>query len=149
MGFKKVVKKGFLSGFNVKRWVGMDNIKESTATVGKLYSGFFKTKPVNANKETFEEAMHHYGLSEIDVKNRMKSSFRIAIGCLIGGVLVLVYTLYLFTTGLVFSSLISFMIGALLFSYAFREHFNYFQMKQRRLGCTFREWLQGSFKRVK
>ncbi len=147
MGFKKVVKKGFFSGFNAKRWVGMDQIKRSGGTVKDLYADLYKKKGDEVpRKETFEECVQRYGLSEKDIQKKMKIFQLLAVGFFIGSFFVFAYTVFLFSTGMFLAGMVSLMLTFLLWAYAFREHFNYYQMKQRRLGCTVQEWFSSIVK---
>jgi len=149
MGLKNAMKKGFFSGLNPFRWVGMEQIKGNGQAIGditkKLFDSSGNSKKRNPPK-TFDEAMQRYGLSEADLQKRMRSSLRLAYFCLGFSALLIIYTIYLFFSHLVLSGFVTIILTLLLWAYAFREHFNYFQMKQRRLGCTFNEWFISTFK---
>lgn len=147
MGFKKTVKKGLLSGLNPMRWVGYEQISGNAKTIKDLVNGLIRKPAKNAtHEETFEECLHRFNLTEADVKKRMKNAFRIVIFCLSLSVAMIGYTIYLFVQGLPLSAFVCIILTLVLLAYAFREHFNYFQMKQRRLGCTFKEWFTCTFK---
>ncbi len=149
MGLKKVVKNEVKSGFNVKRWLGVSQIKSSTKTVGVLFKGALMRDKKEKRKESFEQAVQRLGLSESDIRNRMQVLLKTAIGCAVLGLLVLVYMFYLLFKGMFIPSFLSLMLSAMLFAYAFREHFNYFQMRERHLGCTVKQWFHGTFKGFK
>ncbi len=151
MGIKKAIKKGFFSGYSVKRWVGFDQIKDSGQSIGEMATNLIDKQKTKAtpNKETFEECVKRFGLSESDLKKKMKSLYRIALFCLAASLACFVYAIYLFLIGFILSGFVSLMLSFLLAAYAYREHLNYFQIKQRRLGCTFREWFNSTFKGVK
>lgn len=148
MGFKNAMKKGLFSGLNPLRWMGMEQIKGNGQTIGQITKRLFDASDSSKKNppKTFEEAMERYKLSEADLQKRMRSSLRLVYFCLGLSVLLIIYTLYLFFSHLVLSGFVTIMLTLLLWAYAFREHFNYFQMKQRRLGCTFREWFISTFK---
>lgn len=144
MGFRKTVKKGLFSGLNPMRWVGFEQLANNAKTIKNLADGIVKSPRKDQSQyhpSTFEEAMQYYGLTEADIKKRMHISLQITIVCLALSILMIGYSVYLFITALPLSAFVCVILTWLLWAYAFREHFNYFQMKQRRLGCTFKEWL--------
>lgn len=148
MGVKNVVKKGFLSGLNPLRWIGYEQIAQNGRTIKNMVDGM--VKPSNGKTDfrptSFEECMQHYKLTEEELKIRMRNSYRIALVCFIASFFMAAYVIYLFVHGLPLAGIVCVMLTLLLWSYAFREHFNYFQMKRRRLGCTFKDWFVAVFK---
>lgn len=151
MGFRKAMKKGLFSGLNPVRWVGMDQIKGNSQTIHNIIKRLLATTKNSrgTSLKSFQEAMQHYGLTDEDVKKRMRSSLRLVYFCLGLSLVMIAYTIYLFVVHLVLSGFVTTMLTFLLWSYAFREHFNYFQMKEHRLGCTFHEWFTSTFKGLK
>lgn len=138
MGFFKAL----FSGFNVKRWLDVDGLKRNGETVGGLYKDVFKNKKNDDEfKGSFKDTMQHFGLSEDDIKKRMRQALYMVYGCLAISLVLFIYMLHLFMHGFVIAGMVCFMLDFLLWSYAFREHFNYFQMKKRKLGCSFKEWV--------
>ncbi|AKQ33263.1 type IVB secretion system protein IcmV [Candidatus Coxiella mudrowiae] len=146
MNFKKVVKKGFLSRLNPMCWVGYDQISGNEKTIKNLVDGLIDKPTQSAShKETFEECLRRFNLMEADIKKRMQTAIRIVILYLILNLGM--NCLYcLFIHGLPLASFVCVILTLLLWAYAFREHFNYFQMRQPRLGCTFKEWFICTFK---
>lgn len=149
MGVMKVVKKGVTAGWNVSAWVGVKGIKRDALMIKELSKTAFaieKTSSAEPKKETFAQAMRRLNLTEDTLKKRIKSSTLVIRFC---GVLVLpmfLYTLYMFKSGFYLSSFVCLMLDFLCAAYAFREHFNRFQMLQRRLGCTTKEWAAHAFR---
>ena len=58
----------------------------------------------------------------------------------------LAYAVYVFHSGFYLPGFVCLMLTALAGAHCFREHFNRFQMRQRRLGCTFQEWALHTFR---
>ncbi|MFN7097984.1 MAG: type IV secretion protein IcmV, partial [Gammaproteobacteria bacterium] len=56
-------------------------------------------------------------------------------------VLILLYTLYLLWQGSFGSASLAFVVMLISIATACRYHFWYFQVKNRKLGCTIKEWL--------
>jgi intracellular multiplication protein IcmV len=150
MGVMKIVKKGVSAGWNVSAWVGAKNIKQNSLLLKDLAQAAFatdKTSQANApKKETFAQAVRRLNLTEEALKRRIKSSTLIIRFC--GALIIpmLIYTLYMFKSGFYLSSFVCLMLTFLAAAYTFREHFNRYQMLQRRLGCTFEEWVAHIFR---
>ena len=150
MGIGSFFKNTVKNNTNIKGWASWNTIKENGNTIG----GFVKDIKGEENngpaiKQTFEEAVKKYGLTEKDIAALMKKNLLIATFCAILAVGALGWAVYLFTKTMYLSGIVGIALSALMFSYAFREHFNYFQMKQRRLDCTFQEWLSSLFSNKK
>lgn len=140
MGIGNYFKNTVKDNVNVKGWSAWNTIKEN----GKTIDGIIKdvkvdlTKPVQ--KTTFADVVKKAGLSENDIIARMKSYYRVALICALLGLGSLCWGFNLLFKSMFLSSLMAFSLSALMFAYAFREHFYYFQLKQRRLDCTVTEW---------
>lgn len=150
MGVFRALKKGIGSGFRVKRWLGTGRIKDSTKTVKTLAQTVFKTETDEGLKDLdFEACLKYYKMTEADLELRMQQAKKWIRFCLAGSVLAFAYLCYQIHSGEILGSFVCFMITALMLAYAFREHFNLFQMRERRLGCTFNEWFSSLFSRGK
>jgi len=124
----------------VQSWVSWDALKDNTTYVKDSTRGLFSVEKPR-RQETFEEAVARLNLTESDILDRQKSFLRIAmvIGTL--GILTLFYTLYLLWNASFGSSALALTVTLLCIATACRYHFWYFQTKNRKLGCTIREWL--------
>lgn len=141
MGLFRTVSKGVSSGFRINRWLGTDRIKASTQSVRKLAKAAVKTEQEEAIAgKSFEEVLRHYNMTEDDLKKRIDQGNKIILFCLGGSVLSFAYMIYQFSSQEIIAGIVCGMLTLLMLAYAFREHFNIFQMKQRRLGCTMKEW---------
>src|SRR3989338_448665 len=137
MGIRSYIKNTAKNNVNVKGWTSWGAIKESANVVNSLVKDMkAPDKGAPSVKQTFEAVMKQYGLSEKDISLRMKQSFMVAAACAILGLCAFGWIFVLLFKGMFLSSLVALSLSALMFAYAFREHFNYFQMKQRRLNCT-------------
>ena len=146
MGFKKVVKRGFGSGLSPKKWIGYNTLKSDTVTLSKIFKSVFKRSKKTERKETFEQAVKRLNLTEEDIQKRIKSAKELVMIFLGFGGLLIFYTIYQWVMGRFVSGFICLILSSLVFAYAFREHFNIFQMRKRRLGCTYSEWFNSTFK---
>ncbi len=150
MGVFRAIGKGIGSGFRVKRWLGTDRISDSTQTVKSIAKTLFKNEKAQEVEDlNFEECLKHYNMTEADLELRMKQSKKWIGFCLITCFIAFTYMFYELRAGELIATFVCFMIGALTVAYAFREHFNLFQMRQRRLGCTVGEWFTSLISRGK
>ncbi len=149
MGVKKVIKKSFTAGFNPKRWVGVDHIKDNGRVIGHLFTSLFKQESKKVKPESFEAAKARLNLTEADLQKRVQQGKYVIIFCLFAALLAFAYMIYLVMHHFYLPGIVTLMISLLALVYAYREHFNIFQIKQRRLGCTFGQWFDGTFKRSK
>lgn len=133
----KVNRKTF---FNPAAWIGYQSLKQHTLLMyGVLKTLFTKEKPLRT--ETFEQAMQRFKLHEKDIDS-MSTDYRVYAGVLfLLGVSSVSYCVYLLIHH---TQVLGFIMGisasALFFAQAFRYDFWAFQLKQRKLGCTFNEW---------
>lgn len=149
MGIRNMFKKGLFSGLNLKRWVGFNQIQDNGRVIGELFETVIKnpSQQETTRKESFEECMRRLNMTEEDLQKRIKHGKKIILFCFLGIAATLVYLFYLLTNGRYIPSFVSFTLSLLFLAYAFREHFNIYQMRQRRLGCSFKEYFNSLFKR--
>ncbi len=150
MGAFQVIKKGVAAGWNFSAWLGAKNIKDNALLIKDLSQSAFKSgkaEPDSApKKETFAQAMKRLNIDEAGLKKRIRSSGQVIFFCGVLTIPMLAYTIYMFMSGFYLSSFVCLMLTALLGAYTFREHFNRYQMRRRRLGCTFAEWAKDTFR---
>ncbi len=143
MAIKDVLKVSRKTFLNPREWIGYDAIKDQTKTIWDILKALF-TPAKPEREETFEQAMQRLELTEADVKTRGQTYFIYALSFLLLSIIAFFVDCYL----LIYYHIISgFFLGLavtlLLATQAFRFHFWYFQIKHRKLGCTFQEWRNG------
>lgn len=143
MALKDVLKINRKTFFNPRAWFGYDTVKQQTNLVIDIGKDILiPEKP--QREETFEEAMKRFNLTDADVKSISEnyliySLFFVVLGAVsfAGSFIMLFY----------YDTFAGWLIGlaatALILVQAFRYHFWHFQIKFRKLGCTFEEWKQG------
>lgn len=133
----KVNRKTF---FNPSAWIDYTTLKQNTAMMyGVIKTLFTPASPTR--RETFAEAMQRFKLEEKDI-DAMATDYRVYAGVLfLLGLTGIGYCVYLLVKH---SQWLGFVMGlcvtTLFFAQAFRYDFWAFQLQQRRLGCTFKEW---------
>ena len=148
MGFKRTFGK-VISNFNPLRFMGMNTIKENTHFIKGLYKdGIMGKAPSVISKDaTFEDLMQASGINEADLKARVASSQRFLVLGLVFLLALVVYAIYLFTGGQLFSGVVTLLMSVLMCTYAWREHFIMTQIKHRRVTMTVSEWFDLTIKR--
>ena len=134
-------KKGFIrSNFQFSRWMGMQEIKSNASNIRTLFNELTKYDQSEFS-ETFEEAIKRLNLSEQDIATRTIYFLRLSMLYLFFALCLVAYSIYLYYVGDLIGTLMCLPIISVLLSFCFKEHFWYTQMKHRRLGMNFRNWL--------
>lgn len=138
-GIKTGFKWTFKPFVNVNEWVGFRSLTNMTTGLAEAIKAIFVPQK-SERSETFEESIKRLDLSEADIKQRERSFLRIALFMAFLGVACIGYTLFLFWNAHFIPGLLALILTAIILAYAYRFHFWYFQVKNRKLGCTFDEW---------
>jgi intracellular multiplication protein IcmV len=128
----------------VDKWIGYDYLKQSMNRSTFLVKQLFKIEHPKF-KESFEEAKERLGLDEATLEQRKKEFLRLSITFCFIAFGVFSYSIYLIYVEAFISALIAFLFTFYNLTQAFRFHFWYFQVKNRKLGCSLKEWLSTTF----
>ncbi len=150
---------GFFSGFRkfasqivdvrVDRWMNFQGNKDNAAYLFNLAKGLFKRSPP-AKLEAFEQVVETQALSNADLHEKSEKYKALALLFVFFAILLLIYTTVLICLGNFMGTCISAALVIYALSQAFRFHFWYFQISQRKLGCSLSEWYRfvSDFKRT-
>lgn len=146
MAIKDVFKISFKTFINPLAWIGAKELKTYNKIIGGVLKNAFT--PAKAERiEEFNQAMQRQNITEEDLKKIDRQyliNTAIFIGLAICSFLASFFYLFYHKT---FSGMVLCLATTILFlSQAFRFHFWHFQIKHRKLGCTFKEWWQGTIK---
>ena len=143
-----MAKRGVVRGFfgslvNVKKWSNFDEVAASARFVTKSVKDLCQPqKGSSMSSSSFAEMMQKLNLTEDDIKKRMKYFLYYFVVYFFSALCLFFYMGYLIaTSGRILSVLVTMILGLLMTVYAVREHFWYMQLKTRKLGCSFRDWL--------
>jgi len=137
----KISRKTF---FNPSGWLGYNELSAHTKFMKETIKETL-SKPEPEYEETFEQAMERQNLKDADVD-------QIATQYLTYSIALVAIAAVTFAAGFIFvleyksfpGLLLCFAVTGILGAQAFRFNFWYFQIKQRKLGCTFQEWRRGT-----
>lgn len=124
---------------NIRTWFDWDRTKAFTIALVNGIKRFFIPVQITT-VESFESAKSKMNLSDSDLLLKQKALFRLSIVMLIAAVLILGYSGYQLFYGSYKAFIVSLVVTLIALVLAFRYHFWYFQIKHRKLGCTFDEW---------
>jgi len=146
MAIKEILKVNRKTFFDPRAWLGYDYVKNQTLGLfGAFKTLFGTTIPTGVQEETFEEAKQRLNLTDKDIEStEMNYLLFTAFYASVGFVFVCVAFYFLISEAAFAAFVLALALSLVLFGQAFRSHFWYFQIKNRKLGCTFDEWRKGS-----
>ncbi|WP_028388891.1 type IVB secretion system protein IcmV [Legionella fairfieldensis] len=124
---------------NIRAWADFDRVKTFTLYLVNSFKKFFIPQK-RGKSESFEEAMLRLNISETDLQAKKKALYRLSLLMCAAAIFILTYAIYHIVYGNIRAVLVSLVLMLIALVLAFRYHFWYFQIKERKLGCTFREW---------
>lgn len=129
---------------DVPSWVGYKYLKNIANSIYAYVKSMLKGAHSKAvKKETFMQAVERLQLTEEDLQKKSRHFTHQIYFFLLLATCCLVYSFYLFFQAAIFAAIFSLFIVVFLLLKAYIAHFWRFQIKQRKLGCTFKEWLHG------
>lgn len=138
-GTKKVF--GHVVNFKVHQWIDSNYHKNIFKYLTDYTKSIF-SKDERLQQETFEQAIGRLQITEEDLANRKKEFTRLFIIFLVISLSLFSYTMFITIT---YSNIYSFVLGigvtVLSLANTFKYHFWLTQINKKKLGLTFKEWL--------
>jgi intracellular multiplication protein IcmV len=125
--------------FNIRWWIDFDRAKGAIGYISQSVKGIFVLQKPN-KPTSFSEAVASLHIKEEELQARARGLYRLSILMLIIALCLLGYTGYLVLYSTLHSAIVCIGLMGLALIFAFRYHFWYFQIHQRRLGCSIKEW---------
>ncbi|WP_115703507.1 type IVB secretion system protein IcmV [Legionella sainthelensi] len=126
--------------FKIRIWFDWERIKAITVSLGNGIKHLFVPHQNIETEESFTDATMKFGLSDEILLSKQKALFRLSMFMMLLAVLILGYAGYQLYSGSIKAFVVSLVVTLIALVLAFRYHFWYFQIKNRKLGCTFNEW---------
>jgi hypothetical protein len=134
-------------GVDIRRWVGLEELKISFGFLKNLYNSFLKTKEPMHN-ENFAEAAARLDLDKEDLKKATRNFLYSTIFYSIITTTMAGYTVFIFIASeSIIAAIVCIALTIMLATFTFREHFWYIQSKHQKLGCSFKDWANLTFKK--
>ena len=142
MGFFSGLKNagGYVFNFKVNKWLGVDQIKDSTRNIKEVGRTIFIPQQADF-PETFEEALVRLNITAEQLEQRKKEFTRLMIIYLLVAAIIFGYGIYIVAYYRNFMGFfMAFAITLYALTHAFRYNFWIYQIKNKKLGCTLRDW---------
>lgn len=145
MGFWKKSKTvaGHIVDVRVDKWLGMDFLKRSGKEITRAAKNLGKIEQ-SQEDENFDKAIERLHLDEDALKAREKEFFLLFLFFCVLSLSIFSYSVWVAVRGNLMGFLIGLGLTVFGLAQAFRYHFWLFQVKNRKLGCTFKEWFHSS-----
>lgn len=127
--------------FNFRSWSDWQRIKSGSQYIAKGAKQVFIPSPTLPT-ESFTEAQRRMKLTDEDLASRSLALWWISILMVVMSVALFGYSIYHFIFGTIHSAILTLSLSAVSLTFAFKYHFWYFQIMQRKLGCTFSTWFR-------
>lgn len=124
---------------NIRAWFDWDRMKAFTLFLVTGFKRLFVPQKT-VTVESFDKAVSKLKLSDADLLIKQNALLRLSIIMAVAAFMILIYTGYHLFYGSFKAALISLVVTMIALALAFRYHFWYFQIKERKLGCTIKEW---------
>ena len=132
----------------IRVWFDWERTKSFTIALMNGVKNLFVPKK-NIKAESFDSTVTKMHLSDDELLVKQNALFRLCILMLIAAFLILTYSGYQLFYGSLKAFFVSLTVTLVALALAFRYHFWYFQIKHRKLGCTFNEWYREGLLREK
>lgn len=147
----KIIRKtvGFLGRnfLDIRGALGVGQLKQSLSVLGQGFKSVFKPlSRQERTRESFNDAVVRLGLTPDDLQARYQSYRKGFYGYLALSFSLLIYLIHLVMEGFYNAALVCLAVLMLTLVFAFRRHFWMFQIKEQKLGCTLRDWLDSIIK---
>lgn len=139
-GIKKIIK----PAIDVPKWIDYQQLVKNNRSVFAFIKKFFVPEQATT-QESFEEALLRLNLTPADLVQRSKEFTRLMWIWIFLLLVSISYSIYLFHIHAFRGFYPCLGISIIILTQIFRYHFWLFQIKQRHLGCSFRDWLNGQF----
>jgi intracellular multiplication protein IcmV len=127
--------------------MGLRQLRVNAAAIKAMFQDLRMYRP-EVRRETFEEALQRLNLTEDQLKERMRTCLIMSCLYSFAALCFFIYSIYMIIH-LHLGMILGILITILMAVFAYRESFWYFQMKTRKLGNTFQDWVSFMLKRGK
>lgn len=128
--------------FPIRKWSDFDRVRSFAFYMFNGIKKMFVPRPYKrGDRETFAAASKRLSLNEQEILKKQNALLRLSILMCVLSLAMIGYVIYNFYQHYYRAGIISFVLVLLALVLAFRYHFWYYQIKAKKLGCSFREWL--------
>ncbi|MFT4058573.1 MAG: type IVB secretion system protein IcmV [Legionella sp.] len=126
---------------NVRAWFDWERVRAFTLYLVNGFKRLFVPQK-NFKAQSFKEASTKLNLNDENLHIKQNALLRLSIIMLIAAFIIFSYAGYQLMYGSFKAMIVSLIVTLIALTLAFRYHFWYYQIKQRKLGCSFNEWFR-------
>lgn len=132
--------------FNPRAWGDWDRSKAISLFFLDMIERFFvlRGRP-KRNSKSFDRAVAQFDLDEKNLQAKALGLQRLSYSLVVVAVCLFAYCLYQLSFGSLRAAMITLVETGIALVLAFRYHFWQFQIRQRQLGCSVKEWFKHTF----
>ena len=131
--------------FNVRGWSDFDRIKEFLYVILHSLNVLFVPKKTKKSQDKFDAAVVNLQLTEEDLAIKQRALLHWSILMLLIFLCIFCYSIYQIIVKHYLAFMISCSLSSIALGFAFRYNFWSYQISQRRLGCSFKDWFTHLF----
>ena len=121
-------------------WMSWHEVRGHGSNIYQVALAAF-TPQAKTRHESFEQAMARMKITETKLQQRARHILMTMVVYVAALLALLAYVMVLFGKGHLAAGLLGCAVMSVPAILVYRESFYYMQIKQRRLGCTFKDWL--------
>lgn len=126
---------------NVRYWFDWDRVKAATSYIVQGVKNMFIPKK-SSETQSFEDAKTNLEINDESLLQKQQALLRLSYLMVIIACAIFIYAFYQLFWGSFKATLISLVVTLIALSLAFRYNFWHYQIKSRKLGCSFNEWVK-------
>ena len=126
--------------FKFREWTDFDRVKAFFYALLHSLKILLIPQAKKKSKHKFEEAVEQLSLTNDELLVKSRALFRWSIVMLCIAAMIFLYAVYQLALNSYLSFGVSFSLTGVALAFAFRYHFWFYQIQQRRLGCSLKEW---------
>lgn len=126
---------------NVREWFDWERVRSFTLYLTNGFKQLFVPQQ-SVKAESFKEVTAKLDINEENLLIKQKALLRLSLLMVVVAGLIFGYAGYQLFYGSFKAVIVSLVVTLIALTLAFRYHFWYYQIKHRKLGCTFDEWLR-------
>jgi intracellular multiplication protein IcmV len=130
----------FFRIFPFRFWSDADRLQGFSAYIINLFKKMFVPQPKKAS-ESFKAAQVRLNITDGQLLEQQRALFRMSILMLLIAAGLFWYGVYQVFYGSILGVLLTWSVIAITLTLAARYHFWYFQIKSKKLGCSWKTWL--------
>lgn len=134
---------------NIRQWMDYERLKAFTNFLINGIKKLLIPSPATAPDQSFQTAVKKLRLNDQQIIDKQLAFLHLSrLMCIVAS-FIFIYCIYLAIYGSWRAVAIGFVVAIIAIVLAIRYHFWFYQIKERKLGCTFSEWFRRGLMGIK